>query len=153
MSQYLKPILILLACASLLFLPPALAGEGKPQHKNAAGHHDSKAKHKGHHFSPHWSKTLSDEQRLDIDRLHLELGRELAVLKAKEVLKEKELNVLSASGKAGQKAIYAKIDELMEVKRDIMRQRHDHLVEMRELLTPEQRLSYDMEILGRSGVK
>ncbi len=153
MRHPLQQTFLALTCAMLLLMQTAQAGESKPSHGAQDGHHASQSKHKGHHFAPHWAETLSDAQKADVDRLHLELERKLVVLKAREALKEKELNALTASDDAKQKAIYAKIDELMEVKRDIMRQRHDHIVEMRELLTPEQRVSYDMGVLGRSGVK
>ncbi len=162
MAHKFRPVFYALVCAMIL-LPAAHAGESKPAHGKPPGHHATEGKqhghhakqgkHKGHHFVPHWSKTLSDEQKARIDLLHLKLEQDLVILKAQEALREKELNVLTASGSAKQKDIYGKIDELMEVKKEIMRHRHDHLVEMRELLTPEQRLSYDMAILGRSGVK
>lgn len=152
MARFPKLFAYALICTVIL-LPAAYAGESKSDHDKPAGHSAKHGKHKGHHFVPHWAQTLSDEQKADIDLLHLKLERDLVVLKAQEVLREKELNVLTASGEAKQKDIYNKIDELMNVKREIMRHRHDHLVEMRELLTPEQRISYDMAILGRSGVK
>lgn len=155
MAQHLKRLSLLFICVIFLTLP-VYASEEKASHGAAVGqkaaHQVTKKKH-SHHFVSHWAQTLSDEQKYDVDQLHLKLERELVVLKAQEVLKEKELNVLTASGTAKQAKIYASIDGLMEVKKLIMRSRHDHLVEMRGILTPEQRISYDMSILGRSGVK
>ena len=126
------------------------AGEEKSRHK-MAGH---KGGHKGgHHFTPHWAKTLSDEQKRKVDEMHLALDRELVVLKARENLLEKELNALTARDGADRRAIHAKIEELMAVKSAILRQRYDHILEMRAVLTPEQRISYDMAVLRRSGVR
>jgi len=117
-------------------------------------HHDGKAQtQKAHHFSKHWAKTLSAEQKLSVDKMHLELGRHMAVLKAEEALKQKQLNVLTARDNADKTAIYAKIEELTAIGADILRQRYDHLLEMRAVLTAEQRISYDMGILKRSGAK
>jgi len=155
MTQYLKQLTLAFICTTFFTLPVYASGEKAP-HGAAAGqkamHQMSEKKH-SHHFVSHWARTLSDEQKYDVDQLHLKLERDLVVLKAKEILKEKELNVLTASGTAKQADIYTSIDELMEIKKLIMRYRHDHIMEMRGLLTPEQRISYDMGTLGRSGVK
>ncbi|MFQ5486827.1 MAG: Spy/CpxP family protein refolding chaperone [Gammaproteobacteria bacterium] len=145
MNKFLA--IIFLIC---LMTPVAYGGEGKHAHgKDAA----PAAKKQAHHFAPHWAKTLNDGQKLQIDRMHLALERQLVVLKAREDLLQKELNALTARDDADPAAIHAKIDELIAVKGEIMRRRYDHIVEMRGVLTPEQRISYDMGVLGRSGVK
>ncbi len=136
-------------------------GDAKGQHEKMGKDHHGEGKHKkgghqhkkGHHFSPHWAKTLSDEQRVAVDKMHLKLGTQHAVLKAKAALLQKELNVMTAKDSADQKAIHAKIDELMVVKAAIMKHRYDHLTEMRNALTEQQRISYDMSILKREGAK
>lgn len=132
----------------------------KGQHeKMAKGHHESAKKegghkkHKGHNMSPHWASTLDDEQRVAIDRMHLKLSRLHVVLKAKAAVLQKELNVMTAKDHADKKAIDAKIDKLMAVKAEIMKHRYDHLTEMRDALTAQQRISYDMSILSREGAK
>ncbi len=134
--------------AALSFAPVGFAGEEKGHGKGMHG-----GAKKAHHFTAHWAKTLNDEQKLKVDQMHLALDRELVVLKARAELLEKELNALAARDGADQKDIHAKIDELMAVKGAILRQRFDHIVEMRAILTPEQRISYDMAVLKRSGVK
>jgi Spy/CpxP family protein refolding chaperone len=49
--------------------------------------------------------------------------------------------------------INAKIDELMAAKTQIMRQRYAHLIEMRSVLTDEQKVGYDEGLLKRSAVR
>ena len=49
--------------------------------------------------------------------------------------------------------ISAKIVELMEAKTQIMRLRYEHLVEMRRVLTDEQKVGYDKGVLKRSAVR
>ena len=49
--------------------------------------------------------------------------------------------------------INAKIDELMEARNHIMQLRYAHLVEMRAILTDEQKVGYDKGVLNRSAVK
>ncbi len=120
----------------------------KEKHKSA-----HKKKKKGHHLSPHWAKTLSDEQRVAVDKMHLKLGTQHAVLKAQATLLQKELNVMTAKDGADQTVIHSKIDELMAIKAGIMKHRYDHLTEMRDALTEQQRISYDMAILKREGAK
>ncbi len=153
----------LLLTSIFVIANPAFAEENhKDGHHGAAatkGHHD-KGKHKGahkkkkgHHFSPHWAKTLSDEQRVAVDKMHLKLGTQHAILKAQATLLQKELNVMTAKDGADQTAIHSKIDELMAVKAEIMKYRYDHLSEMRDALTEQQRISYDMSILKREGAK
>jgi len=150
---------------------PIFAGENHKDghHATAAskGHHDkldetdhNKAKHKnahkkkkGHSLSPHWAKTLSDEQRVAVDKMHLKLDTQHSVLKAQAALLQKELNVITTKGGSDQAAIHAKIDDLMAVKAKIMKHRYDHLSEMRNALTEQQRISYDMAILKRKGAK
>lgn len=123
------------------------AKQGADSHKEH-GHGDS-----AHHFADHWAKTLSDDQKARVDMMHLKLDRELGVLKAQVELMQKEINVLAAQDNADMSAINKKIDELMGVKKQIMRARYAHILEMRAALTPAQRVSYDMDTLRLSGVK
>jgi len=165
----------LLVTSIFLVANPAFAAEdkhhemGSDHHAKEAskGHHDKmpKGKHaknkhgdghkkqKGHHMSPHWASTLDDEQRVAIDRMHLKLSSVHVVLKAKAAVLQKELNVMTARDGADKKAIDAKIDKLMAIKAEIMKHRYDHLTEMRDALTAQQRISYDMSILDRAGAK
>ncbi len=105
-----------------------------------------------HHFLPHWSKTLDDEQKRAIDEMHLRLDREIAPLKAEAALKEKELNVLVTRDSPDAAAVDARIDEIVSLKRRILKARYAHIVEMRALLDPAQRISYDMGVLKRTGI-
>ncbi|MCF6229582.1 MAG: hypothetical protein L3J62_02125 [Gammaproteobacteria bacterium] len=151
---------------------PAFAGEGhKGGHHDmgdSKGHHDKmgKGEHggdkpgkgghknkKGHHFSPSWAKTLSDEQRVAVDKMHLELGTQHAVLKAKAALLQKEMNVMTAKDDADMSAVHTKIEAFIAVKAEIMKLRYAHLTEMRNALNEQQRISYDMAILKREGAK
>jgi len=162
----------LLLTSIFAFTTPALASDDnhKDGHHQAAPekshhakmgkeHHDkcrkkgAHKKKKGHSLSPHWAKTLSDEQRVVVDKMHLKLSSQHSVLKAQATLLQKELNVMTAKDDANQTAIHNKIDELMTVKAEIMKHRYDHLTEMRDALTEQQRITYDMAILKREGVR
>lgn len=124
------------------------AGEGKQKHSM-----EKQQKSKGaRHFTPHWAKTLTDAQKLKVDKMHLELDRTMYQLRAEKKLRQAELNSLAAQDDPDEQAIKRKIDEVLELKRQIMQARYDHLVAMRAVLTKEQRISYDMAVLGRAGV-
>ena len=146
--------------ATLLALAPCVASaepEAHSAHHEApaasTGPHDNSAHKSTHNFTDHWVKTLSSDQKTRVDIMHLELDRELVVLKAQEELVQKQINTLAARDNAATNAVNAKIDELMGIKKQILRSRYMHILEMRAILTPAQRLSYDMETLGFSGVK
>ncbi len=149
---------VLLLTPTLGFYNLSVASE-KHEHGSHGKHDTDKSKHgsskkeKAHHFSPHWAKTLSKKQKISVDQMHLDLDRKLAVLKAQETLKQKELNAQTISDKTKLSTINQKIDELMAIKNKILRHRQAHLIEMRQILTAEQRLSYDMAILKRSKIK
>ncbi|MDX1252468.1 MAG: periplasmic heavy metal sensor [Gammaproteobacteria bacterium] len=140
--------------AATLAVPFAVSAESDHHKEQGAGAHKEHG-HSGsaHHFSDHWAKTLSDDQKARVDVMHLKLDRELGVLKAQVELMQKEINALAAQDNADMSAINKKIDELMGVKKQIMRARYAHILEMRAALTPAQRVSYDMDTLGLSGVK
>lgn len=161
-----KLLSTLLLTSALAFTNPALAAENKKEMKATKDHpgemakdHHGDGQHKGghgkkgHNFSPGWAKTLSDEQRVAVDKMHLKLDGQHAVLKAQAGLLQKELNVMTAKDGADQKAIHTKIDDLMAIKSEIMKYRYDHLSEMRAVLNEQQRISYDMAILKREGAK
>ncbi len=111
------------------------------------GMHGGKHKKGGMMFTPPWMKTLSDEQKLEIDRMHLEVAKVERPLRAKMKLAQLELNVLVTQDKPDAKAIKRAIEKVTQLKAKIMQNRYDHIVEMRAILTPQQRISYDMGIL------
>jgi hypothetical protein len=92
-------------------------------------------------------------QKEAIDLMHHKLHDDQAPYKAKEAQALKELNEMTIREDVRIEDIYAKIDELMDAKKQIMRLRYDHLIEMRTILTDEQKVGYDKAVLKRSAVK
>jgi len=125
------------------------AGQGMGMKHGGAVKAGHKKKKMGGTFSPHWVKTLTDEQKISFDKMHLLVGQFEAVQRAKIKVLEAELNVMAAKDANNKSAIYKKIDEIIDVKKSIMRNRFDHIVEMRAELTDQQRISYDMGLLKR----
>ena len=92
-------------------------------------------------------------QKETIDRMHHKLHDDQAPFKAAEAKALKELNEMTIREDVKIEELDAKIDELMAAKTQIMRLRYGHLVEMRAILTDEQKVGYDKGVLSRSAVK
>jgi len=92
-------------------------------------------------------------QKKAIDLMHHKLQDDQSPFKAKEKQALKELNEMTIREDVRIEDVNAKIDELMEAKTRIIRLRYGHLVEMRTILTNEQKVGYDKGVLNRSAVK
>ena len=87
-----------------------------------------------------------------VGHMHSKLEEDQAPYKAKEARALRELNEMTIREDVRIADVNAKIDELMAAKTQIMRLRYDHLIEMRRILTDEQKVSYDRNVLKRSAV-
>ena len=93
------------------------------------------------------------DQKKAIDHMHHKLHDDQAPYKAQEIQFLKELNEMTVKEDVRLQDVNAKIGELMAAKAQIMRLRYDHLIEMRAVLTDEQKVGYDKGVLSRSAVK
>jgi Spy/CpxP family protein refolding chaperone len=92
-------------------------------------------------------------QKEAIDQMHHKLHDDQAPFKAAEVKALKELNEITVREDVTVQQLNTKIEELMAAKTQILRLRYGHLVEMRAILTDEQKVGYDKGVLNRSSVK
>ncbi|MCP4906019.1 MAG: hypothetical protein GY910_13665 [bacterium] len=102
---------------------------------------------------PAWAKTFTQSQRDQLEHMHHQLDDDQAPHKKREAQALAELNAMTIREDAKIADIHAKIDELMAAKTQIMRQRYEHLIEMRRVLTDEQKTGYDKGVLKRSAVR
>ena len=102
---------------------------------------------------PAWTKTLTKPQREQFEHMHHQLDDDQAPHKKKEAQALAELNAMTIREDADVADINVKITELMAAKTQIMRLRYEHLVEMRGVLTDEQKVGYDKGVLKRSAVR
>lgn len=154
-----------LLLSGLLFAGPApaqMAGQGSPHGSPSTkghpgmpsmGHPGSPSPHgsyagKGHAMGPNWKDTLNDKQKKAADEMHLKLEKALSLPKAAKDLKKKELRLMIVQENPDKKAIEEKIDEIMKLEANILLSRIGHKVEMRRMLTDDQRVSFDMMILS-----
>ena len=92
-------------------------------------------------------------QKQAIDHMHHKLHDDQASFKTKEAQALKELNEMTILDGVRIEDVNAKIDELMAAKTQIMRLRYDQLIEMRTILTDDQKAGYDKNVLNRSAVE
>lgn len=92
-------------------------------------------------------------QKKAIDQMHHQLHDDQASFKARETQALKELNEIAIRENITLDDINTKIDELMSAKTQILRLRYAHLIEMRKILSDDQKTGYDKAILNRSAVK
>ena len=71
-------------------------------------------------------------------------------LKAQAKAIKADLAVLAVADEPDSAAINAKIDELLALKRTMMINKYEYVAAQRKLLTPEQRVSFDMTVIKRS---
>jgi len=81
--------------------------------------------------------------------MHHKLHDDQAPFKAREAQALKELNEMTILDGASIADVNTKIDELMAAKNQIMRLRYKHPIEMRAILTDDQKVDYDKALLNR----
>lgn len=123
--------------------------------KHGQGHGGKHGKgHDGQHlFGDHWKKTLSAEQKAQLDRLHLDFAKKKHVLKSGIDALKVQIAVLAIADQPQQEAINAQIDELLMAKRQLMQAKYAYIAAQRQVLTPEQRVSFDMEVIHKADGK
>lgn len=99
-----------------------------------------------------WKDSLTKEQREKLDQMHLKLMKELLPLKDAENTKMHELNLLVTAEKPSKAAISKKAAEIADISRQIMEKKTLHHLEVREILTPEQRSKFDMHLLRQGAI-
>ena len=125
---------------------------GMAGHRHQKGHptHNRHRRHGTRLLSPHWKQTLTKEQKIQIDQMHLELAKVKMTLKAKIKALKTELVLLSTADSPSRVAIENKIEELLAVKRNMMRIRYEHIANLRKVLNSQQRVSFDLDVLNRA---
>ncbi len=92
-------------------------------------------------------------QKEAMAQMHHKLHDDQAPYKANEAQALKELNEMTIREDVRIEDVNIKVDELMAAKKQIMRLRYGHLIEMRTVLTDDQKIGYDKGVLSRSAVK
>lgn len=126
-----------------------VASAGKSCRK---GGHDQGCRSAGKHlYGAHWESSLSDEQKAEMDALRVRFAKLQAPIRARTEAVQVELAALATADAPDVEAIEQKIAEFAELKRERMAGRYAHIAAKRQLLTEEQRISFDMELLRKAG--
>lgn len=151
-----KTAMTVAALAAALTLTAAGAGlavekaaDGKPGYercdtKDHAGHWSGK-------LSKAWKKTLTGEQRAQVDKLHADLEKEVAPLKAKIHAKRMDVRALLTTDNPDRAALAKAVDEISVLEKQAMQARYDHMIKVRSLLTPEQKSAFDRMMMKGEG--
>lgn len=138
-----------LVAAGTLTAAAVHAEPGKYGKEHYAGC-ESKHKHE-RHGEKQWIKDLTAEQKTEMKRLKVELKKELASLNAAMGLKETDIRKAVASDTPDRKAISKLASEISGLKAKALETRYDHMIKVRSLLTPEQKLEFDASVLAGDG--
>lgn len=103
--------------------------------------------HDAHHGGS-WRSSLTSEQKSEISMSHLRMQQRQAMTEAKIGVKEAEIAALIASDEGNDDELQAGVDELVELKKELLLSKYQHLREVRQLLTPKQRISFDLWVLA-----
>ncbi len=99
--------------------------------------------------SSHWRRTLTEEQRAQIDGLRVTHVKFVVPLRAKIHAAKADLAVLATADEPDSASIQNKLDELLEMKKQLLRERYEHLGAVRKVLSPEQRMSFDTMVMKK----
>ncbi len=145
-SGFMIMAAILLAFSTLSYAE----SRGGVQVHNAMtrGHGGAKMGHNaGHHG---WKASLSKSQLEKVEAMHLGLSRDMAPLKAELAFKRAELKNMVTAVAPDMAAMKVKIKEVSAISAKMMEKRYSHIIRMRKILTPKQRLSFDLELISNS---
>lgn len=118
-------------------------------HHSGAGYERCDGKESAMH--PHreyrgWKKTLTPEQRLEVDKLHSELEKELSPLRARIGEKRAEIRKIAASDNPDITSLRRLVDEIGTLEKEAMLSRYESMIKVRSLLTPEQKAAFDKAV-------
>lgn len=114
------------------------------QYTDDMPHHGYEKKHND------WKRDLTDSQRKEIDKLRLSYKKKKYLLKSQLKQAKVEFALLITEDSPDQSAINKKIDQIAKLKSEKLRLKADHKIGVRKVLTPEQRVKFDMAVLKKA---
>ncbi len=146
--QKTRNLLLVFSLLLLALNAPALAQmsgmhEGKGQHREMGSE-------KGMHGGACWMESLTDEQKAKAAKMRLEYKKAKSLLKAQIKVKKVELVTLVTEDNPDQPAIDKKIDEILALKKQKMQKKYAYKIALRNMLSPEHRVSFDMSLLKKT---
>lgn len=155
-NLFRKSMLAAAVLAAMSFTAaPGFASEKPDSGKQAYESCDSKG---GHGWDRHgkadgWKKTLTDEQKAELGRLHTALKKDLSAVKAEIRLKKTEARNIVASDNPDTEALSKLTGRIAALEKDVMDAKYAHMIKVRSMLTPEQKTKFDASAMkeGKRG--
>jgi Spy/CpxP family protein refolding chaperone len=97
-----------------------------------------------------WKDSLSQAQKDKIEKMKVDYLKVKYPKKARMKTLKVDLAVLVASDAPKQKDIDARIDELVALKKDLLKAKYAHKVAVRKELKPEQQAAFDKHMLKKA---
>ena len=147
-----EKMLLVISILLLAFNAPAFAQMGHMKEGGHAmkPHHMEMGHGKGIYDASCWTETLTEEQKAKRAQMRLEYKKEKLLIKAKIKVKKVELATLVTQDNPDQSSMERQIEEILELKREKMRATYAYKVALRNMLTPEQRVLFDMKLLKKA---
>lgn len=130
-----------------------MGGHGGKKHHGGCKKHGAMAhgdKAGKHMYGPDWRQSLTGEQKAELDRLHLQYARTKAPLKAGVKAMEVRLAVLATSDNPNMEQMEGPMMDLLLAKQEMMRAKFNYIAAQRKVLTPQQRVSFDMDVIHKT---
>lgn len=141
---------------AMLWLCASLMGVGAlVQAAPPDGHHEMMQQmHHGGSGGPgprgHWMADVSEAQQSKLDGIKATYLKQQAPLKARMKALQAELMALALADKPDQAATDKKIDEIAELKRQMLRNKVEKISARRAVLNEQQRAQYDIYVMKKA---
>ena len=148
----LRNMLLLIPILILPFTTTAIAQTGHAEKggHSMKSHHGEMSHGKSVYEASCWTETLTEDQKAKRAKMRLEFKKVKYLIKAQIKVKKVELATLVTQDNPDQNAIDKKIDEILELKKKKMQKKYAYKVALRNILTPEQRVLFDMKMLKKA---
>ena len=153
--NYLTTSLFAVALTSVSagFSPLVLADPSSEYEKHRDEHHKEQGDHNGKenckYYAAGWMAGLTAEQSQKVDKLKEDFHKKKHVIKDKIKDARIELSKATIQDEPKQNDIYSKIDKILKLKGEKMRLTAAHKIQVRKMLTVEQRVKFDEHVLKK----
>ncbi len=126
-----------------------MAGKGKPM-KGGEGGDGGMG---GGLYGADWESTLTDEQQARLDELKVRQKKMMMPMKARARAIRADLVTMALADDPDERTLSSKVDEMLSLRRQMMMAKFRHIMARREVLTPEQRRSFDVHVMKKMSKK
>lgn len=144
MREIFRRTMLAAAVAAAVSLSAGAAYAEKP---SVDGQKYERCYHKGHGWSDHgkaaWKKTLTAEQKTELDKLHEALKKETAGVKDELRAKKEAARKIVASDNPDSGALGALTGEMAALEKKLMDAKYGHMIKVRSILNAEQKAAFD----------